>query len=134
MDKYTIEEKTITKKIYTTYDGFEFVCKQDAYNHVAFKFREDILNNKINIIDLDLDLFRDENITSCKFLNKDELEMFLYSYLDEYTVCNAEEIKYKAQHRINFPCILCIAEDEIFFKEDLINRIENVLNAIREEL
>lgn len=134
MDKYTIKEKTITEKIYTTHDGFEFKYEQDAYDHVAFMFTEDVLDNNTNSVDIDSSLFTDEYITSWELSNKDKLDMFLHSYLREYDITNEEEIKNKAQNRISFPCTLCATENRIFFKEDLISELEGVLNEIREEL
>lgn len=134
MDKYTIKEKTITEKIYTTHDGFEFKYEQDAYDHVAFMFTEDVLDNTTNTVDTNSSLFADEYITSWEFSNKDELDMFLHSFLDKYDMYNAEEIKDKAQNRISFPCTLCATENRIFFKEDLVNEIEGILKEIKEML
>lgn len=134
MDKYTIKEKTITEKIYTTDDGFEFKYEQDAYDHVAFMFTEDVLDNKTNSVDIDSSLFADEYITSWELSNKSELNMFLHSFLDKYDMYNEEEIKNKAQDRISFPCTLCATEYRVFFKEDLISELEGVLNEIKRGL
>ena len=134
MDKYTIKEKTITEKIYTTYDGFEFKYKQDAYDHVAFMFTEDVLDNKANSVDIGSSLFVDDYITSWELSNKDELDMFLHSFLDKYDMYNAGEIKNKAQNRISFPCTLCATENRLLFKEDLISELGSVLKEIKEML
>lgn len=134
MNKYTVKEKTITQKIYTTCDGSEFTNKQYAYDHAAHLFTEDVLENTTNTIDIDSSLFTHEYITSWKFSNKNELDMFLYGFLDAYEMYNEEEIKDEAQNRTSFPCTLCATENEIFFKEDFIEKIENILNMIKEDL
>ena len=92
---------------------------------------DDILDNHTTDITIDDRIFESENIECYELQNREELDMFLYAYLDYYTVNNKEEIMDKAETRKEFPCTLCFAGDmSLFFKEDLIDEMDKVINEL----
>lgn len=127
MNKYKIQKEVISIIKYTTQDGQEFESEKLAYLHNCYLLMKDILANHIDYININENIFKDNNITFCKFSNKEELDMFLCAYLDYYCVSNEEEIMRKAKERINFPCILCFIENGLFFKEDLLDEFNAII-------
>lgn len=127
MSKYNIQKKEISIVKYITQDGQEFKSKESAYLHNCYLLMEDVLVNHTDCIDINEDIFKDDTITFCKFSNKEELNMFLYAYLDYYCVSNEKEIMKKAEKRVDFPCTLCSIENGLFFKEDLLNEFKKII-------
>ena len=130
MSKYKIQKEVISITKYTTQDGMEFESKELAYLHNCYLLMENILENYTNYIDVNENIFKDSEITFCKFSDKEELDMFLYAYLDYYCVSNEKEITRKAKERIDFPCTLCFIENRLFFKEDLLDAFNVIIYKI----
>ena len=126
MSKYKIQKEEISIIKYIAQDGQKFESKKSAYLHNCYLLMGNILDNHINYIDVDENIFKDGEITFCQLSDKEELDMFLYAYLDCYCVSNEKEIMKKAKERIDFPCTLCFIENGLFFKEDLLD-IFNVI-------
>lgn len=138
MDKYDIQETIIAKKIYKTKDGKSFDDRQEAYEHTCELFAQDMIEN-IQKLDTTVfkvkDLFRGGRcMKHIEFKTKKEALMFLDNYTKREYFKNSQEMKQQVQERKDFPCVICWSYDELLFKETLIDRIENVLNALKEEL
>lgn len=137
-DEYNIQETIIAKKIYKTKDGKSFDDRQEAYEHTCELFVQDMIENiqKLDTREFEVkDLFRCEKyIKHIKFETKKEALMFLNDFTKHEYFKNSQEIKQQVQERKDFPCVICWSYDELLFKETLIDRIENVLNALKEEL
>lgn len=127
MNKYNIQKEEISITKYIAQDGQKFESEKSAYLHNCYLLMGDILTNHTNCIDINEDIFKDNTITFCKFSNKEELDMFLYAYLDYYCVSNEKEIMKKAEERVDFPCTLCSIENGLFFKEDLLNEFKKII-------
>ena len=137
-DEYNIQETIIAKKTYKTKDGKSFDDRQEAYEHTCELFVQDMLENiqKLDMTDFELkDLFYPRKyMEHIKFETKKEALMFLDDYTKHEYFKNSQEIRQQVQERKDFPCVICWSYNELFFKEDLINRIENMLNIIKEEI
>ena len=137
--EYDIQETIIAKKMYKTKDGKSFDDRQEAYEHTCELFVQDMIENiqKLNTTDFEVkDLFRcGRYIKHIKFETKKEALMFLDDYTKHHEYFkNSQEIKQQVQERKDFPCVICWSYNELLFKENLIDRIENVLNTFKEEL
>ena len=87
------------------------------------------VSNGINPISL-----KQRRIVRKGFKTKKEALMFLNDFTKHEYFKNSQEIKQQVQERKDFPCVICWSYDKLLFKETLIDRIENVLNALKEEL
>lgn len=127
MNKYNIQKEEISITKYIAQDGQKFESEKSAYLHNCYLLMGDILTNRTNYININENIFKDNNVSFCKFLNKEELDMFLYAYLDYYCVSNEKEIMKKAEERVDFPCTLYSIENGLFFKEDLLNEFKKII-------
>lgn len=136
--EYDIQETIIAKKIYKTKDGKSFDDIQEAYEHTCELFVQDMIENiqKLDTREFEVkDLFRcGKCMKHIEFKTKKEALMFLNDFTKHEYFKNSQEIKQQVQERKDFPCVICWSYDELLFKETLIDRIENVLNALKEEL
>lgn len=136
--EYDIQETIIAKKIYKTKDGKSFDDRQEAYEHTCELFVQDMIENiqKLDTREFEVkDLFRcGKCMKHIEFKTKKEAFMFLDDYTKHEYFKNSQEIRQQVQERKDFPCVICWSYNELFFKEDLINRIENMLNTIKEEI
>lgn len=136
MRDYNIKTKEIKKVTYVTQDGHEFETKESAYLYNSYDFMNYILENNVNSLKVDTRFFKDDVIESYKFYDKEQLDMFLYAYLDYFEVSNVKEVKEKAENRISFPCVLCNINDGsdgsiLFFKEDLFNELTAIIGKMK---
>lgn len=127
MSKYNIQKEEISITKYIAQDGQKFESEKSAYLHNCYLLMGDILTNRTNCININGNIFKDNNISFCKILNKEELDMFLYAYLDYYCVSNEKEIIKKAEERVDFPCTLCSIENGLFFREDLLDEFNVII-------
>lgn len=136
MRDYNIKVKEVKKVTYVTQDGHEFETKESAYLYNSYDFMNYILENGTGKMKVDKRFFKGGIIDFYKIETSEQLDMFLYAYLDCYEVLNEREIIDKAETRISFPCILCGINNEgsgeiLFFKEELANELNAIISKMK---